>query len=84
MRANDIIIMLKNRGHERGMQEVVLQLAEEIEDIQKTLKEIGAVMAALTNVSTMQNGVLDKMKEQMDRKDDDPRATRAIVESEPT
>lgn len=79
MRGNEVLLSIKNLGFEKGMERNVLRLAEEIEDVNKTIKEIVQAFEALTRVQTMLNGVADGLKDRMDKmgiKDDDARPTR--------
>lgn len=82
MRGNEILVVLKNKGFERGVTEVLLQLAEEIEDIRKTNKEIASAFADLVRVQTMLNGVADGLVKKIDtlkRQDDDGGSTRGML-----
>jgi hypothetical protein len=83
MRSNEIELLLRNQGMERGVRSVLFRLAEEIEDIQRTLKELTETLVAVSTVVEMLNGVADNMKDAIDRlkpKDNDPRSTREMLE----
>lgn len=79
MKGNDILLLIKQQGFEQGVTRVLLRLAEEIEDCNKTVKECASVITDLVRVQTMLNGVADGMKARLDKMDDDPRSTQEIV-----
>ena len=85
MRQRDVEQMIRKYGHERGSFQVMMRLAEEIDYLQRNMKDMAEAFAAITQVVTMQNTVADKMKDKIDAVsrhfDDDPRSTRAIVTS---
>lgn len=85
MRANEILLLLKNKGHERGLQEVVLQLSEEINDMRRTQKEIGVAFAALVETQTLLNQALGNMDEKIranERPEDGMGSTRGLLEKD--
>ena len=85
MRQRDVEQMIRKYGHERGSFQVMMRLAEEIDYLQRNMKDMAEAFAAITQVVTMQNTVADKMKDKIDAVsrhfDDDPRSTHAIVNS---
>lgn len=83
MKSNEIELMLRNKGAERGTREVIFRLGEEIEDLARGMKEMAQLLEQLTTVITMQNSAMDNMKGKLDRfkvQDDDPRSTRSLVD----
>jgi hypothetical protein len=77
---------MKRYGHERGTVHVLMRLAEEQYDMQRTIKEMAEAFGQLATVVTMQNTVADAMKDKIDGMqkhfDVDPRSTHAMVTSE--
>lgn len=86
MRQSDVTQLMKRYGHERGTMHVLMRLAEEGQDMQRTIKEMAEAFGQLATVVTMQNTVADAMKDKIDGMathfDADPRSTHAIVRSE--
>lgn len=81
MRGNNILLVIKNKGFERGTTEVLLQLAEEIEDHNKTIKEMASAFTELVRVQTMLNGVADGLVNKMNalQRQDDEGSTRGML-----
>ena len=82
MRANDVILLLRNKGTEQGLKEAVLRLAEEVEQIHLTIKEMAKAFTALAQVQTMLNGVADELDSRvknMEIRDGNPESTRGMV-----
>lgn len=84
MNGNEIVLILRDKGPEKGGREVMLRLAEEIVDINRTIKEMASAFQALATVQTMLNDVADglhaKMEKIESRGDDDPDSTRGMLE----
>ena len=83
MRGNDILLLHKKEG-ERGIIKVLLRLAEEAEERDKTIKEMASAFETLVRVQTMLNGVADGLKDKLDamqKRDDDPRSTHEMIRS---
>lgn len=85
MKQRDVELLFQRYGFERGSVQVCMRLAEENEAMIKTVKEMALAFEQLTTVITMQNTVVDKMKDNIDGMqrhfDTDPRSTHAIVRS---
>lgn len=82
MNGNQILLVLKQQGFEKGTLAVLMRLAEEIEDHNKALKEFANAFEQLVTVQGMMNGALDGMKDglsKLQRQDDDPQSTREMV-----
>lgn len=79
MKGNEVLLTLKNKGFEQGVTSVLLRLAEEQEDIHRSMMEFAKTLETAFRVQTMMNGVLDGMKSQLDKfniPDDGMGATR--------
>ena len=85
MRQSDVTQLMKRYGHERGTVHVLMRLAEEGQDMQRTIKEMADAFGHIATVVTMLNGVADGMKDKIDDMgkhfDTDPRSSHAIVTS---
>jgi predicted transcriptional regulator len=78
MKQSDVTKMLKQYGHERGSMHVLMRLAEEQNDMQRTMTEIAEVVHRMSTILEMHNTVMDNMKDRID-KDADIRSTLAIA-----
>lgn len=79
MHGNQVLLNIKNEGSEKGVVRNLLQLAEEIEDLKRTIKEIAKTITTLTQVVTLWNTAGDEMKSRLEKfepKDDDAQPTR--------
>lgn len=65
MKGNEVLLILKNKGFEKGTERVLLQLAEEIEDMRRTLTEFAKAFQTQVHVQGMMNKVLDGMDEKI-------------------
>jgi len=85
MRQSEVATMLKKFGHERGTMHVLMRLAEENTDMQRAFRDMAETVERMATVITLLNGVADGMKGKIDellnRPDNDPRSTHAIVSS---
>lgn len=80
--SNQIELIFRNQGTERGTKEVMHLLAEQAQDHERILKELAQSIAQMASVVTMQNTVMDAMKDVIDRnkkQDDDPESTRGLI-----
>ena len=82
MRSNELVLLLRNEGFERGTRLALLRIVEELEDHRRTYKEMASAFEALARVQTMLNGAVDGMDtkiKEMGKRDDDPRSTREML-----
>ncbi len=83
IKSNEIELTLRNKGVEKGTREIFFRLAEELSDVERTIKEMVQMVSQLSTVVTMQNTVMDAMKDIIDKnkkQDDDPSSTRGMIE----
>ena len=78
MKQSDVTKMLKQYGHERGSMHVLMRLAEEMTDLQKTVTDITGVIDQMSTILNMHNQVMDNMKIRFER-DADLRSTLAVA-----
>lgn len=81
--SNEIELIFRNKGHEKGTKEVCFLLAEAHNDLERTVTEFGKLVAQMASVVKMQNTVMDAMKDIIDKnkkQDDDPSSTRGMIE----
>lgn len=85
MKARDVEIILRSKGYERGMREIIMQIIEEQDHIEDVMKEaIEAIYSMSTVIETL-NTVANGMKYKIDRlslKDEDGRSTQSIAEGD--
>jgi hypothetical protein len=82
IRENEILLLIKNKGFERGTTEALIRLAEFQNDVRRQFKEMAEAFEALARVQTMLNGVADGLQarlEKLDKRDDDPDSTRGML-----
>ncbi len=62
MKGNEVLLNNKQKGFEQGTIKTLLTLAEEVEEMRKTIREMGGAFTDLVRVQTMLNGVADGLE----------------------
>lgn len=85
MNQRDVEIILRQKGYERGVRDILMTLIEEINDMRGIINEAIEAISSMASVITTLNVVADGMKNKIDRlapKDDDGRSTQTIAEGD--
>jgi hypothetical protein len=85
MLQRDIELLLKQKGYERGVRDILMRLAEEQNDLRGIVNEMIEAISSMSSVIHTLNVVADGMKNKIDSlamREDDGRSTQGTLKGD--